>query len=363
MEKFSAPSYNNVPLPMDEIHLAKQNAQEIAHLSSTTPKPNVVSSIVTAPGGILMITEISAPVLFVRFQPGGSDSLVATLSVLLPFLRTNRLPSSSRRFTEQELSDEASYYGIESQLKSVRLPNPLSGIDASVVATIQPASDGIVSAFTSIDDGSVWIAHGGQISVYDWNLTHADIFSVLLPLLCTNRFSSPSRRFTEQELSDEASYYGIESQLKSVRLPNPLSGIDASVVATIQPASDGIVSAFTAIDDGSVWIAQGGQISVYDWNLTHAGRRWRWKEVEARRLPPDASMEKFSAPSFINVPPPMDEIHLAKQNAQEIAHVSSTTPKPSVGSSIVTAPGGILMITEISAPVLLVRFSYLSLFI
>ncbi|KAI3786103.1 hypothetical protein L1987_45230 [Smallanthus sonchifolius] len=34
-------------------------------------------------------------------------------------------------------------------------------------------------------------------------------------------------------------------------LPNPLSGIDASVVATIQPASDGIVSAFTAIDDGS----------------------------------------------------------------------------------------------------------------
>ncbi|KAI3794453.1 hypothetical protein L1987_37085 [Smallanthus sonchifolius] len=39
-------------------------------------------------------------------------------------------------------------------------------------------------------------------------------------------------------------------------LPNPLSDIDASVVATIQPDSDGIVSAFTAIDDGSVWIAR-----------------------------------------------------------------------------------------------------------
>ncbi|KAI3705201.1 hypothetical protein L1987_75435 [Smallanthus sonchifolius] len=55
------------------------------------------------------------------------------------------------------------------------VPNPLSGIDASVVATIQPASDGIDSAFTAIDDGSVWIAHGGQISVYVWNLTHAGV--------------------------------------------------------------------------------------------------------------------------------------------------------------------------------------------
>ncbi|KAI3814434.1 hypothetical protein L1987_14074 [Smallanthus sonchifolius] len=82
-----------------------------------------------------------------------------------------------------------------------------------------------------------------------------EIFSVILSLLRTNRLPSPSRRFTKQELSDEASYYGIESQLKSVMLPNPLSSIDASVVATIQPASDGIVSAFTAIDDGSVWIA------------------------------------------------------------------------------------------------------------
>ncbi|KAI3823581.1 hypothetical protein L1987_05020 [Smallanthus sonchifolius] len=128
-------------------------------------------------------------------QSDGSDSLLAALSnrqvqsslnpvfidrdpeifsVLLSLLRTNRLPSPSRRFTDQELSDEASYYGIESQLKSVMLPNPLSGIDASVVSTIRPASDGIVSAFTAIDDGSTWIAHVGQIFVYDWNLKHAD---------------------------------------------------------------------------------------------------------------------------------------------------------------------------------------------
>ncbi|KAI3763053.1 hypothetical protein L1987_53503 [Smallanthus sonchifolius] len=48
------------------------------------------------------------------------------------------------------------------------LPNPLSGIDASVVATIQPASDGIVSAFTAIDDGSVWIAHSRRIGSFEW---------------------------------------------------------------------------------------------------------------------------------------------------------------------------------------------------
>ncbi|KAL8196446.1 hypothetical protein R6Q57_024741 [Mikania cordata] len=139
-------------------------------------------------GGKVFETTVST------LRSGGSESLLAALSsrqlqsssnpvfidrdpeifsVLLSLLRTNRLPSTSRRFTDQELSDEASYYGIESQLKSAMLPNPLSGIDASVVSTIRPASDDVVSAFTTIDDGSVWIAHGGQISVYDWNLTHA----------------------------------------------------------------------------------------------------------------------------------------------------------------------------------------------
>ncbi|XP_076945856.1 protein ENDOPLASMIC RETICULUM-ARRESTED PEN3-like [Bidens hawaiensis] len=137
-------------------------------------------------GGKLFETTVST------LQSGGPDSLLAALSnrssssnpvfidrdpeifsVLLSLLRTNRLPSTSRRFTDQELSDEASYYGIETHLKSAMLPNPLSGIDASLVSTIRPASDGIVTAFTTIDDGSVWMAHGGQVSVYDWNLTHA----------------------------------------------------------------------------------------------------------------------------------------------------------------------------------------------
>ncbi|KAK9289393.1 hypothetical protein L1049_008670 [Liquidambar formosana] len=139
-------------------------------------------------GGKLFETTVST------IRSGGPDSLLAVLSarpsddqnpvfidrdpeifsVLLSLLRSNRLPSTSSRFTKQELADEALYYGIESHLKSAISPPPFKGIDASVVTTIRPAADGLSSAFTAgADDGSVWIAHAGQISGYDWNLTHA----------------------------------------------------------------------------------------------------------------------------------------------------------------------------------------------
>ncbi|XP_010278197.1 PREDICTED: BTB/POZ domain-containing protein At3g09030 [Nelumbo nucifera] len=138
-------------------------------------------------GGKLFETTVST------IQAGGPDSTLAALaareaddsnpvfidrdpeifSVLLSVLRSNRLPSTARRFSKQELADEALYYGIESRLKSVMAPSPLIGIDASLVATIRPAADGFSSSFTAgAGDGSVWIAHGGQISSYDWNLTH-----------------------------------------------------------------------------------------------------------------------------------------------------------------------------------------------
>jgi hypothetical protein len=126
-------------------------------------------------------------------RSGGPDSLLAALShhrsedsdplfidrdpdifsVLLSLLRSNRLPSTATRFSNQELADEASYYGIDSQLKAAMLPIPLNGIDASLVATVKPASDGVASTFTAHADGSVWVAHGGQVSAYDWNLTHS----------------------------------------------------------------------------------------------------------------------------------------------------------------------------------------------
>ncbi|PON54756.1 WD repeat containing protein [Parasponia andersonii] len=139
-------------------------------------------------GGKLFETTIST------LRSGGPDSLLFALSnrpnpdpnpvfidrdpeifsVLLSLLRSNRLPSTARRFSNHELADEALYYGVESDLKSAMSPPPLSGIDASHISTIRPASEGFASAFTAgANDGSVWIAHGGQISSYDWNLIHA----------------------------------------------------------------------------------------------------------------------------------------------------------------------------------------------
>ncbi|KAA0031871.1 BTB/POZ domain-containing protein [Cucumis melo var. makuwa] len=94
-------------------------------------------------------------------------------SVLLSLLRTNRLPSSARRFSKQELSDEAVFYGIETNFNFAISPSPFNGIDASIVANIRPTSDGIVSSFAAANgDGSIWLAHGGQISSYDRNLIH-----------------------------------------------------------------------------------------------------------------------------------------------------------------------------------------------
>ncbi|XP_024018641.1 BTB/POZ domain-containing protein At3g09030 [Morus notabilis] len=166
----------------------------LSHLSShplmEDPNPQTASTNARMKlnvGGKLFETTVST------LHSGGPDSLLSALSnrptgdansifidrdpeifsVLLSLLRSNRLPSTARRFSKQELADEALYYGIESRLKSAVSPPSLCGIDASIVATIRPTSDGFVSAFTSGDgDGSVWIAHGGQISSYDWNLLH-----------------------------------------------------------------------------------------------------------------------------------------------------------------------------------------------
>ncbi|CAA0836306.1 BTB/POZ domain-containing protein [Striga hermonthica] len=137
-------------------------------------------------GGRLFETTVST------LRSGGPDSLLSALSnrpghdsvfidrdpeifsVLLSLLRSNRLPSTAKRFSNQELIDEAHYFGIESQLRSALAPSRLNGIDASLHTTVKPSSDGIVTDFDAVDsDGSIWVAHGGQITVYDWNLGHA----------------------------------------------------------------------------------------------------------------------------------------------------------------------------------------------
>ncbi|KAK7350290.1 hypothetical protein VNO77_08717 [Canavalia gladiata] len=138
-------------------------------------------------GGKLFETTLST------IRSGGQDSLLFALSnrrsndsnpvfidrdpeifsVLLSLLRTNHLPSTARRFTKQELADEALFYGIDTHLRSATAPPPFSGIDAAVVCSIRPASEGLPSTFSATDNGAVWIAHGGQVSSYDHNLIHA----------------------------------------------------------------------------------------------------------------------------------------------------------------------------------------------
>lgn len=127
-----------------------------------------------------------------RSQPVFIDRDPEIFSALLSLLRSNRLPSTTKRFSNQELIDEASYYGIESRLKSALAPPPLTGIDASLFTTIRPSSDAVVSDFNAIDsDGSVWVAHGGQISVYDWNLTHSGTVRTHLDYISTVRRIGP----------------------------------------------------------------------------------------------------------------------------------------------------------------------------
>lgn len=106
-------------------------------------------------------------------QPIFIDRDPEIFSVLLSILRSNRLPSAAARFSKQDLVEEALYYGIESCLRSAMSPPPLAGIDAALVTTIRPAADGLPTAISAgSDDGSIWIAHGGQISSYHWNLGH-----------------------------------------------------------------------------------------------------------------------------------------------------------------------------------------------
>lgn len=136
-------------------------------------------------GGVIFETTTST------LRSGGPDSLLAVLSgagrrpifidrdpdifsVLLSILRTGSLPSTAHRFPMRELAEEAVYYGIEPLLRAAAAPRPLIGFDAAPVADIRPAADGVATAFSAgAEDGSLWIAHGGQISSYDWTLSHA----------------------------------------------------------------------------------------------------------------------------------------------------------------------------------------------
>lgn len=132
------------------------------------------------------------------------------------------------------------------------LPNPLSGIDASIVATIRPASDGVVTAFTAVDDGSVWIAHGGQISVYDWNLMHSGTVRTHVDSITSIKQVSPS--YTAAIASDSSSgvqFYNFAngSRIGSVEWIDPTDPrIYKARVTAITDSVESVNSVFAAFD-------------------------------------------------------------------------------------------------------------------
>ncbi|KAJ4826685.1 hypothetical protein Tsubulata_047288, partial [Turnera subulata] len=191
----------------------------------STPEHHPGDRIKLNVGGKLFQTTVST------LQSGGPDSLLSALStrashhdpifidrdpeifsILLSILRTKRLPSTATRFSKQELADEALYYGIESQLRSASSPPPLSGIDASLVSTVTPASEGFVSAFTAAsDDGSLCVAHGGQISVFDWNLIHSATVRTHLDDISSILRVSPSVAAAGSDSASGLHFYDLNS--------------------------------------------------------------------------------------------------------------------------------------------------------
>ncbi|PWA93961.1 BTB/POZ fold [Artemisia annua] len=192
-------------------------------MENDNPNNNTSDRIKLNVGGKLFETTIST------LQSGGPDSLLSTLST--------RHVSTTSPFNNASLDSLS------------------SALSTRHISSTSPFSNNNNFNNNTQDRGPIFIDRDPEI------------FTILLSLLRTNRL--PKNRFSVTELTEEAEFYGIESVLLHALKPNRFSGIDASIVKVINPASDGLVTDFHVVSDGAVFIAHGGQVTVYDSNLSY----------------------------------------------------------------------------------------------
>ncbi|KAG6535769.1 hypothetical protein ZIOFF_000798 [Zingiber officinale] len=75
--------------------------------------------------------------------------------------------------SKSELATEPSYGIMRDDIKMEFSPDPLLGFFLNVLFALSKKKNPFTFRFDQNYDGSVWVAHGGQISAYDWSLAHA----------------------------------------------------------------------------------------------------------------------------------------------------------------------------------------------
>jgi hypothetical protein len=91
--------------------------------------------------------------------------------ILLNMLRTGVVyPKAESAAALDRLIDEARFYGLEEALRDALGRAPLNGIDLEKAKPLMASGIDVPRALAAGEDGSVWVAHGSKITVYDWAL-------------------------------------------------------------------------------------------------------------------------------------------------------------------------------------------------
>jgi hypothetical protein len=99
-----------------------------------------------------------------------------TFKVLLNLLRTGKVNTAGfDGYTRDKVIEEATYYGLLEKLKNAMAPAQLNGLDLQKAKAVIPNGIDIPTALAAggsaaTEDGSLWVAHGSKITVYDWAL-------------------------------------------------------------------------------------------------------------------------------------------------------------------------------------------------